>query len=303
MKTFTAIVWVAYCLVVTMNFSYGQAEQPVPGPASDAPPAPGSSVYLPPGTMQAAPTQGKFALELANRLGMNTQSIAQNAVRSLQAIGIQPEAGWAIDKPATDFFVVQVQKSFVSLLYDVSQNTGTVPPPTLSLSVLTEPFAPQAIFYSPIEKEIITPDESTPVETAQSDDLRVGQLLGVNIHSPHPYPAGDENQPAVWRYTFSHPGASFLKLHLSQLALEGADHLIIRDSNGMEVQRFDGDIAETGVWVHAVDGDSLVLELYADNSGNAYGVAIDQFAYGQNTGTSTDQQETEQGASPEPEQD
>lgn len=272
----------AFWLLLTLGLAHAQTEPSVSGPPSDAPPAPpGTGVLRSPEAPQPVARQGKFALELAKRLGLDVQSSEEEAIRMLQALGIQPDTGWAIDKPATDFFVVQVQKAFVTLLYDVSQRTGAIPPPTLSLSVLTEPFAPQTIYFSPIEQEIIMPDEAAAGGKPQTEDLQVGQLLGANIHSPHPYPAGDDGVSAVWRYTFSHPDASFLKLHFSQLALAGHDYLVIRDQNGAEMQRFEGDIAESGLWTHAVDGDSLVLELYADKNGSAYGVSIDQYVYGQ----------------------
>jgi hypothetical protein len=88
----------------------------------------------PPG---AAPKQGAFAVELATSLGLGQGLEPEAAAKALDASGIRPDAGWVLEGPATELFVVQIQKGVHLLLQRVSRRLGIPVPPTLNLQVVS----------------------------------------------------------------------------------------------------------------------------------------------------------------------
>ncbi len=114
---------------------------------------------------QPTTTQGVFAVELATRLGLGQGSILEeiNAIDALSRIGIRPDAGWSVSGPATELFVVQIQKSIHILLQNVSRDLSVPVPPTLNLQVVsTEPFGGQTIFFEPRDFQAIAPPPEAP---------------------------------------------------------------------------------------------------------------------------------------------
>jgi hypothetical protein len=96
----------------------------------------------------AAPKQGAFAVELASSLGLGRQLEPESAAKALEAAGIRPDAGWVLDGPATELFVVQIQKGVHLLLQKVSRRLGIPPPPTLNLQVVSsDQLAGQTIVF------------------------------------------------------------------------------------------------------------------------------------------------------------
>lgn len=126
---------------------------------------------------ESSTTQAVFAVELAARLGLGQGFMLEekDAIDALDRIGIRPDAGWSPSGPATELFVVQVQKSIHLLLQSVSREVKVPVPPTLNLQVVsTEPFLGQTIFFEPADFEEIAPPEVPPdgPESGKSSEKR-----------------------------------------------------------------------------------------------------------------------------------
>jgi hypothetical protein len=122
---------------------------------------------------QPATTQGAFAVELATRLGLGDGATLgeTDAIEALSRGGIHPDAGWYPEGPATELFVVQIQKSVHALLERVSRDLAIPVPPTLSLQVLsTEPLAGQTIYFEPREFRRTAPPVPPPPSTSASPE-------------------------------------------------------------------------------------------------------------------------------------
>lgn len=124
---------------------------------------------------------------------------------------------------------------------------------------------------------------SSPL-TAQ---MRVGEVMEVSIDSPHPYPDGGVDRPVVWSHTVHHPGATFLKVHFLTFALNGSadtaipqgDYVVLKDGNGVAYETLSGVVNED-LWSRSIPGDTVTIELHADEAGNAFGLQIDRYGYG-----------------------
>lgn len=101
----------------------------------------------------------------------------------------------------------------------------------------------------------------------------------------------EDGQSQVIHY----PAASFLKVHFGSFHLLEGDYVTVSDPEGIEVYTYpqdfgDGNDGEAGFWAMSVMGDTVVLELHAQNDPYAlglsedqlrqYGVAIDQYTRG-----------------------
>jgi hypothetical protein len=93
------------------------------------------------------------------------------------------------------------------------------------------------------------------------------------VESAHPY-ANDTNQ--IWTVTNPDPTAIYSRMHFARLETESCcDFVIIKDSNGNEIQRLTGDYP-SGVWSNAVPGRNLQVQLITDYSITAWGFCLDQ---------------------------
>jgi lysyl endopeptidase len=100
------------------------------------------------------------------------------------------------------------------------------------------------------------------------------------------------------KQTFRYPGASYVKLHFSRVALLPGDYVTVSDAAGTEAYRYEapavGAAAPTGRWAMSVDGDTAVLELHrgaVGRLGPALGVTVDKVARG-NSPTEQQQADT-----------
>ncbi len=117
--------------------------------------------------------------------------------------------------------------------------------------------------------------------------MRVGEIADVTVETPHPYPHGAADRPVVWSYTLRHPGATFLKLHFSAFAVQGAvidgaaqgDYIELKDSASVVREVLSGMLDED-IWSQSIPGDTVTVELHADGSKNAFGFQIDRYGYG-----------------------
>ncbi|PWU18001.1 MAG: hypothetical protein C5B48_15280 [Candidatus Rokuibacteriota bacterium] len=108
----------------------------------------------------------------------------------------------------------------------------------------------------------------------------VGASALAQIDSPHPYPAGDSSNPVVWSRTLSHPGATFLKLHIARLGLGRDDTLAMLDGRGRVIAEVTTSQAGHDFWLPAVPGDQTTVVLRASGFGGGYGLTIDRYGYG-----------------------
>jgi lysyl endopeptidase len=97
-------------------------------------------------------------------------------------------------------------------------------------------------------------------ESATADGRqRVGELLPVNRLLG--YLGG-----APRTETFSYPGASYVKLHFSRMAMVPGDYLTVSNPDGTESYRYDAPgVLDTGAadkWAMSVTGDTAVLEMH-----------------------------------------
>ncbi|GIE97969.1 hypothetical protein Ari01nite_54340 [Paractinoplanes rishiriensis] len=146
---------------------------------------------------------------------------------------------------------------------------ATVPPPADNKN--TEPPAAEGRRHLP---------ESATTANRQ----RVGELLSVNKLLG--YLTG-----APKRETFRYPGASYVKLHFSRMAMRPGDYLTVSNPDGTESYRYDAPkTLNTGTidkWAMSITGDTAILEMHraGDPLGlssllGRMGVDVDQVARG-----------------------
>ncbi len=125
---------------------------------------------------------------------------------------------------------------------------------------------------------------------AQEERLKVGETATVDIQTPHPYPNGDDTQPAVWVAVIYHYKASFIIVHFKNFSVEGVigemgrnvldkDFVLIKDKNGKVVDRLTGTY-RSDRWGRTVNGDTAIIELHSDKENNSYGFDITEYGYG-----------------------
>ena len=120
--------------------------------------------------------------------------------------------------------------------------------------------------------------ESAPAAGRQrvGELLRVDRLLGYPTASPRPE-------------KFVYPGASYVKLHFSRMAMLPGDYLTVSNADGTEAYQYDApsvlDTAPANKWAMSVTGDTAVLEMHraADPLGltsavSRLGVRVDRVA-------------------------
>lgn len=117
--------------------------------------------------------------------------------------------------------------------------------------------------------------------------LKAGETATVDIQTPHPYPNGDDTQPAVWVAVIHSHKATFIKVHFENFSVEGEmgrnvldkDFVLIKDKNGQVVDQLTG-TARANFWGSSVDGDTAIIELHSDKENNSYGFDITEYGYG-----------------------
>ena len=224
-------------------------------------------------------TQGQLAVALAAKLGLGDKLTEQRAIGLLVAHGILPATGWNRERPATDLFLVEIQRTILILLADVARNLAVPVPPTLNLMIFTPGHMGGQTFVALRPEDI--PAVRTRSATTEADKLRAGETAQASIESPHPYPIGDDQFPVVWSYRLRVPRASFIKLHFSRLELGARDYLRVLDRYGQERWKLVGGSPETtDVWSNAVDEDTAIVVIHADSANPGWGFTIDRYSYG-----------------------
>jgi hypothetical protein len=118
--------------------------------------------------------------------------------------------------------------------------------------------------------------------SALAEPAVVGHTAAAEVESPHPYPSGAAQEPTlVWQTTVVHPNATMMKLHFARLELADAhDYVVIRNPLTGETETLRSEDGPADVWSNLVAGDQLIVELYANNSQQGYGLYIDMYAHG-----------------------
>ncbi|MBL7254544.1 trypsin-like peptidase domain-containing protein [Actinoplanes sp. LDG1-01] len=152
------------------------------------------------------------------------------------------------------------------------------PTPTTSAAA-TDPRTEKATVAAP---QPGTPERPIESESA-SGRQPVGELLRVNKLLS--YLGG---KPA--KETFRYPGASYVKLHFSRMALLPGDYVTVTDADGTESYRYEATktAADSDRWAMSVTGDTAVVEVHrgaSDQLGlgtltGGHGVDVDRVARG-----------------------
>jgi hypothetical protein len=222
-------------------------------------------------------TQGQLAVALATRLGLGDNLKEERAIRLLAGHGIVPETGWNRQGPATDIFLVEIQKTILSVLSEVARHLGIPAPPTLSLMISTPGHMGGQTFAARSGDVGARQGGSSAVE-AERD--RGGETAPAAIETPHPYPIGDDQLPVVWSYRLRVPAARFIKLHLARIELSPSDSIRLLDGYGQERwTRAGGNPQTTDVWSNAVDGDTAIILIHAGSASPGWGFTIDRYRY------------------------
>lgn len=121
-----------------------------------------------------------------------------------------------------------------------------------------------------------------PIESGATDDSgrqqvgelqRVSKLLGYLDGKPK-------------KETFRYPGASYVKLHFSRMALQSGDYVTVANADGTESYRYDAprNPADGERWAMSITGDTAVLEVHRGAAGlpgaDKAGVEVDRVARG-----------------------
>ncbi len=114
-----------------------------------------------------------------------------------------------------------------------------------------------------------------------SDAIKIGEVRTYQAETPHPYPPGSELRPVVWREKVNSPGAEFLRIHLSGLALAAGDKVTVSNAEGTQVRTYEGrgPNGDGDVWTFGIDGDTAIVELYSRGGGGP-GFRIDAIGHG-----------------------
>lgn len=219
-------------------------------------------------------TQGQLAVRLAARLGLGDRLTEDGAIGALTAAGIVPQTGWRRPAPATDIFLVQVQKEIHLLLADLARELGIREPATLGLRILTPGDLGGQHFESPQPGALPKPSDAATAE----NKLRNAPETPISIESGHPYPIGDEQGPVVWSYRLRVPGATALAVRFSRLDLGSGDSVRVVDRFGQErFKHTAGSASAAGAWSGAVVGDTAIILIHADAQDRGWGFQLDRY--------------------------
>ncbi|WP_127498575.1 trypsin-like serine peptidase [Actinoplanes solisilvae] len=141
-------------------------------------------------------------------------------------------------------------------------NRASVPPgapgTAKSASPAPPPDSPQPTTAQPSTQQSAPEagSEQRPLESGSaSGRQQVGELL--SVHKLLGYLGGRPKKE-----TFRYPGASYVKLHFSRMALLPGDYVTVANADGTEEHRYEAGEAEDGRWAMSVTGDTAVLEVH-----------------------------------------
>jgi len=83
-------------------------------------------------------TEGQFAQELAEKIGLGKKLSFKEAITLLSSAGIQPGTGWKPEEKACDLFAVRIQASILNVIKSVAQELQIPVPPTFTINIQLE---------------------------------------------------------------------------------------------------------------------------------------------------------------------
>ncbi len=105
--------------------------------------------------------------------------------------------------------------------------------------------------------------------TARVEAGYVDTLSAAELDLPAPYPGAGPEGPGVWTREVVRPGATFVKIHFSEFALQSGDTLTISSPDGRQVNEY-RDLGPRGTgefWAFAVRGERAVVTLTSFGTG------------------------------------
>lgn len=109
----------------------------------------------------------------------------------------------------------------------------------------------------------------------------VDPVNGAEFAPPQPYPAASQAGPFVWQGEIVRPGATFIKIHFSEFALEPGDTLTVAGPDGSRLNEYrDRGPRDSGeFWAFAVPGERAVVTLTSHGAGGG-AIAVDEIGVG-----------------------
>jgi hypothetical protein len=163
----------------------------------------------------------------------------------------------------------------------VAQQEGALPAPGATATAA----APTVKIKAPTGSHGSRPAGARPIlpesaaAAAAQGRQKIGDLVDVNKVLGYLGPNTE---------SFSYPGASYVKLHFSRMAMQPGDYLTVSNPSGTESYRYDApsalDTAPVDQWAMSITGDTARLEMHRANPVTALlgglGVQVDQVAKG-----------------------
>lgn len=120
------------------------------------------------------------------------------------------------------------------------------------------------------------------VSIAQAQNLTpAGSVRSYIAETPHPYPPGAANRPAVWTQQIQSPDATFLRLHFTKFDLSAGDYVTVRNADGSQFWTYSGQgpYGDGEFWSFAVDGSTAIVEVHAGVE-RGHGFKIEDVGHG-----------------------
>ena len=111
--------------------------------------------------------------------------------------------------------------------------------------------------------------------------LKVGEVRGHRAETPHPYPLGTDARPVVWTDTVTSPGAAFIRVHFTGLALAPGDFVSVSSPDGSRTWTYAGrgPHGNGDVWSFSIDRDTAIVQIHGGR-GMGHGYLIDAVGHG-----------------------
>jgi len=112
----------------------------------------------------------------------------------------------------------------------------------------------------------------------------LGEVRALEMPSAVPYSNSSDREQVAWSQEIRHPGALFVKLHFSRIAIGPSDYITVSDPLHRRMQVYgSADIADLsgpdGLWALSIFGESALVELHAAPGSSGEGVEIDSYGF------------------------
>ena len=124
----------------------------------------------------------------------------------------------------------------------------------------------------------------SPAPSMGAGPVTVGTYVAERHETPHPYRGGGETP--VWSTELRFPGAPYIAAHFGVLDLAPGDRVVVRSPDGKQSRTYRGlgrqDLGRSanGFFATHVNGEAAIVELFAAEGSQGFGMVIDYFARG-----------------------